>query len=140
MESIKEGRAFLNKERHNGAICPCCGQFVKVYKRPVTPKMAKNLITLYRVGRTNWVDIKSIDVRGGDYAKLRHWGLTEQSSRGSGLWRLTLRGMKFVLEQICIPRRAHIYNNQVLAFSGREVSIRECLKNVYNYGKLIAGK
>lgn len=65
---------------------------------------------------------KLIHTRGGDYAKARWWGLIEQSederedgSDRAGMWRITERGIDFLLGQVRVPKYVLIYNNQLLA-------------------------
>lgn len=93
-----------------GAYCPCCKQYVKIYKRALGSQMARWLIWLVRTwenGQSSqhrsdkvaaqyglepscdlrswtWIDIRLSPVRGGDYAKLLHWDLVEQKTNGEG--------------------------------------------------------
>ena len=83
---LAEAQAWLKGRMEAGAVCPCCGQFAKVYKRTITSSMAFALVLVYRYFRSNrgWIHVPSYlaelakngaAVRGGDWAKLRFWGL-----------------------------------------------------------------
>jgi hypothetical protein len=148
VQTIKEGREFLRRKRHEGATCPCCEQHVQVYRRSINAGMAFALILLSRKPSSDsgWIDIRAVDgLRGGDYAKLRHWGLLEQrpntdpKKKWSGLWRLTQLGRQFVHDQARVQRYAHVYNGRVLTFSGEDVSIRRCLGRKFDYEELVSG-
>lgn len=145
MDSIAEAREFLRKNRHDGVKCPCCEQHVQVYRRTLNAGMARALIMIAR-GGGGWIDIRVLDLRGGDYAKLRFWGLVEQrpsddpKKKWSGLWRVTQLGLQFVHDQSRIQRFAHVYDNRVLCFSGEEVSIRQCLGRRFDYEALMSGR
>ncbi len=101
--TLKQAKDFLRLYAEKGVRCPCCKQYVKVYRRVLGSQMARWLIWLVRTweqtdkaryGSTPrfafdrrfeegtdvgvWVYIRQSPVRGGDYAKLIHWGLVEQ--------------------------------------------------------------
>lgn len=133
MDTIKEAKAFLRANKDKGATCPCCGQMVKIYRRTINKGMAIALLSLYKAPKTpeGWVDIKALDVRGGDYAKLRYWALVEQrrntdaKKKWSGMWRLTQLGMKFTMDRARVPKYARVYNQKFLGLAGDDVGIRE---------------
>lgn len=143
METIEEGREFLRRKRHEGATCPCCQQHVQVYRRSINSGMVRVLIDIARAAGA-WVDIRDLDVRGGDYGKLRYWGLlerrpnTDPEKKWSGFWRVTQFGLQFVHDQVRVQRHAHVYNGRVLSFSGDEVSIRRCLGRRFDYEELMS--
>ncbi len=81
---------------------------------------------------------------GGDYAKLRHWGLAElkpndddPSKKDSGLWRPTEKGRRFAYRQIRVPRYVYLYKNKVMGFSEETISIEEALKVSFDYDDLM---
>ena len=140
--TIKEGRAFLKQHLRDGCKCPCCGQEVKLYRRALSVAMARFLIALYRAPSLddNWVDIKNLDVRGGDYAKTRYWGLVEIRDDSSGLWRLTQKGLKFVHDQVRVPRHALVYDGKCTGFSDQDIGIRQALGAGYDYTELMSDR
>ena len=143
----EDTKAFLRANYEKGCRCPACDQHVKLYKRPLGAGMARSLILISKgpkIGASGWVDIKSIDVRGGDYAKLRYWGLLEQrpnadpKTKDSGVWRVTQKGLKFINDQIRVPSHAHVYNDKVRAFSDVDVNIRQALGKAFDYSQLMS--
>lgn len=146
MDSIAEAKQFLRENIEEGCKCPCCGQEVKLYKRVLNAQMAWFLIALHRAPRLdgNWVDIKALDVRGGDYAKTRYWGLVEvkddPTKRSSGLWRLTQKGLKFVHDQVRVPRHVLVYNGECRGFSDQDIGIRQALGAGFDYSELMSGR
>ena len=145
--SLRSVQIKLESSIEDGSTCPCCGQYVRVYKRKLNSIMAKWLIWLVRRDRSSdelWHDIRRAAVRGGDYAKLLHWGLvahkqnTDPSKRTSGLWRPTSIGVQFALNQCRAPSHVHIYNNRPVAFSTRSVSIVEALGARFDYQELMS--
>ena len=84
------------------------------------------------------------DTRGGDYAKLRFWGLLtakseirEDGSDRAGFWRVTEKGEKFVRGVISVPRIAHTYNNTVAHFSEERTDIFRSLGDKYDYNEMM---
>lgn len=138
-KTVKEAKQFLKDHLETGVNCPCCGQHVKLYPRALNSGLARALILMHRAPTTpeGWVDIKNVDVRGGDYAKLRYWELIEQRSSGSGVWRVTLKGVKFVSDQGRVPKTVFVYNGRVRAFSDDTINIRQALGKAFSYEELM---
>jgi len=149
LEEAKDNlRAVINK----GGTCPCCNQFAKVYRRKLNSGMALTLIIMYRKAR-EFQHIEDIlageDVPasfGGDFAKLRFWGLAEfsneaynGSSNKSGLWKITPEGIDFCTLDLSVQKYAKIYNNVLMKLDGEYVDVIECLGNKFNYHELMKG-
>lgn len=158
MQTIIEARKFLRTNFKVGTGCPCCGQFVKEYKRSISGAMAYALILIWRMNRKNqrnffhvekhFKEIKglSASVRG-DFAKLKHWGLIEKldhddvdGSRAGGYYRITPEGISFIKNEITVPKYALMYNNDCNGFEGDDINIHSALKNKFNYQKLMRGE
>lgn len=145
-DTLGSARAHLLANLDDGSKCPCCGQFARRYKRKLNSDMARSLILIVdeylHEPSAGWVDIQTIDVRGGDYAKLRHWGLLEsrpnddETKRTSGLWRPTELGSQFARGVILMPSHAYIYNNTVDGFTDSTTTIREALGDAFDYAEL----
>lgn len=151
MHTIDEARAYLRKNYAEGVECPCCGQFVKLYKRQIYVSMAADLIKLYRLhrryGRDRWFHISEIrksTAGGGDFAKFLHWGLIEEAkkdpeettTRTSGYWRITLKGEAFVERRLTVQKYVMLYNGKFRGFDGPQVDIRNRLGKKFNYEEL----
>lgn len=145
MRTLDEAQDWLRSRLDEGAECPCCKQFAKVYKRPINSQMARWLIWLVLEYKHNqrWIDVKESALRGGDYGKLAHWGLIEQeqntnpTKRTSGLWRPTAKGTDFVFEAVRVEKKVHLYDGRVMGFSGGLVSIRNALGKQFDYEELM---
>lgn len=121
-------RALTNK----GTTCPCCTQFVKIYKRPVNQSQGRSLICLYKFFSVNpdeWLHIPKYladrhENRNNDIGLTRHWGLLEEmdvrrddGAPHAGMYRMTEFGFKFVTRQISIPKYAFLYDSDLLGLS-----------------------
>jgi hypothetical protein len=131
--SLQDARDFLAVNQDEGVQCPCCNQTLKVYKRTIYSTTASWLQLLVAASCEGedfvFVDVKDIDARGGDYAKLRHWGLVRPSPTGSnsGWWKPTEAGVEFVKGSLEVPRDAFIVNNTLVGFSEVYVTMSEAL-------------
>ena len=85
---------------------------------------------------------------GGDYAKLRYWGLIEKSpknpdpsKRSSGLWRLTTTGRDFALNKTTVNSICYYSHppGEVLGFEPDQVSIIDALGKHFDYETLMSG-
>lgn len=147
MNTIQSAKDYLRSNWAKGVTCPCCEQFVKLYKRKLNSGMALTLIRIYRHSQ-GWVPVKEFLRQnkwhnGHDWTLLRFWGLLEekQHAKGensSGYWRITAKGISFVLNHITVPKRMLMYNQSCYGFEGGETSISEALGNKFNYQELMA--
>ena len=148
METIKEAKQHLRANfKHKGTNCPCCGQFVKLYKRKLGSVMARTLIQLYKMDKEfNHVReiVKGISETGtNDFSKLAYWGLIDEMSndslakRTSGFWRITPKGRQFVERKITVNQYALIYNRLCEGFSVETINISEALGKKFNYNELM---
>ena len=130
-----------------GARCPCCTQFARVYRRALTAPMAAGLIRVYRQAGREWFHLPTVLERiAGDHAKLRYWRLIEESDevtpehgRTAGWWRVTELGEQFVRCEVDVPRHALVYDSRLLrldAAQGR-VTIRTALGKRFDYSALM---
>jgi hypothetical protein len=148
---------FFEQARRGGAACPCCGRFGKVYKRKIHSGMAAILVLLYRhqnLGFTHVLTLVSAamtpsvaaHVGGGDFAKLRYWGLIEEETHervskgkkcGTGRWRITGSGAQFVEGTATVQRHVWVYSGQALGFHGEHISIHDALGDRFSYAELM---
>lgn len=137
MITIEDAKRFLEENRDDGAICPCCGQMVKVYRRRIYRTMALQLkefaekVPFGEYARHD--DVLGGRLRGGDFVKLRHWMLIEAKSNddptksGSASYRLTPLGASFVRNEAQVAKFVKILNGKMLGFEGEYVTIKEIL-------------
>ena len=158
MTTLTQARAELRENMEKGMDCPCCTQYVKLYKRSMTASMACALIYVYRyferhgygeplhVGQyLNALDLPGPVRSTGDFAKLRFWGLVEyvegtreDGSNRNGYFYLTQEGKAFVEGRLHVPRRVYIFNNKCYGKDTDTITIQDALKNKFNYTELMA--
>jgi hypothetical protein len=156
--SLVDARDWVDDNREDGADCPCCGQYVKLYKRPINAAMCHALLLMVKAeadGETDekgWVHVPSLlsrktastTSRGGDFAKLRYWGLLEESgdvrddgSPRAGFWRVTASGFNFAEKRLKVRKYALVYNGDCLGFEGPVIGIILCLGRKFDYNEIL---
>jgi len=147
--TLADARAWLADQlQRSGAICPCCSQLAKVYKRKLNSNMARTLIIGYRTVQMAWFHAPTTVGDRGELAKLRYWGLVEeeQTLRGdggrAGWWRVTPKGQQFILGQIELPAHALVYDGALLRLDESDgyISIRDALGEKFSYQELMTEK
>ena len=146
--TLREAKNLLREAVYDGAECPCCTQYAKVYKRTINSQMAQTLITMHRAQTGDeWLHLPTLLGRKqADEAKLRYWGLIEEQpgvrddgSARVGWWRLTALGARFALGVAAVPKYALVYNGRCLGFDGPRVTIQDALGDRFNYDDLMRG-
>jgi hypothetical protein len=152
--TLSEARGWLRERVDDGAHCPCCTQFAKVYRRKLNSAMAYALILMYRHGgdEDGWCYVPDLLIRrtnrGGDEAKARYWGLIEEppdamredGSTRVGTWRLTADGAAFVRGELKVAKYARVYDGRCLGLDDAQlVDITDALGKRFNYRELMAG-
>lgn len=125
---------------------------VRVYKRSMHVGMARWLLALYKkadYGRQRgYFEIRDLPTQlGGDYGKLKHWGLVSfpgsdkrpDGSNRTGYVKITQRGVEFVEGKINMPGQAMLLNNRLLGFAGNNVYIHQVIEN-FNYSDILPGR
>jgi hypothetical protein len=145
--TIQDGKKYLRQNFEKGVICPCCGQFVKRYKRKLNSGMAKVLIDLYRHGKTKEVNVKGFlrenrYKNNHDWTLLRYWGLIKshnnEEEKDSGVWSITERGLDFILCRLSVPKYVLIFNSKMIGLEGDSSSIIDALGRHFNYKELMS--
>ena len=146
-----------------GVICPVCTQFAKRYARPIRAGMVLGLGVLYAYDNNHpaeWCHVEKEfkrvrpEVRGGDWCKLRFWGMIEPAPKHeddaldmetsdsenprSGLWRITPRGRDFIDGSIRVQERALVFNNKCYGFSGQMMNVLQIMQaGGFQYGDIM---
>ena len=155
--TLEDAKEWLRKHFADGASCPCCDQYVKLYKRKLNSSMAYALLMIYKFFENNsdeWLHVPSYlsrinstaTVRGGDWSKLRHWGLIEaqkavrdDGSERVGHYRITELGKQFVRSQARVRKHVYLYNQRPIKRPDDEtVSIVEALGEKFDYTELMS--
>ena len=149
--TLSQSKQWLRANIKKGAICPCCTKVAKVYKRKLHASMAYALLLLARdTGPGEWVHLfnflKKRDAKHGDAAQLRHWGLIvegdgelEDGNPRTGHYRITDHGRNFVAGQVSVAKHAKTYDNRVLSFGTKLITIHEALGDAFSYSELMRG-
>lgn len=155
--TLEEAKQWLRARFEDGAECPCCTQFVKLYKRKLNSSMALAAVYIYKYFQSHqsaeWLHVPSYlsrittgaTVRGGDWAKLRYWGLIEDQkgvrtdgSERVGNYRITNNGKLFVAGDLRVPKHMFLYNGELQKRRDTETtSIEEALGEKFSYSELM---
>ena len=158
LTTTDEVLAYINQQLLTGKAfpCPCCTGKIKRYQRPMDAKAVRWLIFYVRYFKANpktrWLHQSEAVAKygqvGGDWARLRHWGLIEerphdattlkQGGRTTGWWRPTKRGMEFVAGTLWLPSHLQLCLGEFEGLIDKKtVSIREVLGQKFDYQKLM---
>ena len=150
LEPIPQGVIPKHVLKGEGVECENCGKYAKATARKIDSTMARGLILMAgERGRREpggWVsfpELPKIFLRSKTLSQAKHWRLIEARVKtdmlisGSGWWRLTPDGMRFVAAQATITETAWVYNDRVLEYEGPQVSIWDCLGHKFNYETLL---
>jgi len=161
--TLEDAKKWLRARFGKGATCPCCNQFVKLYRRPFNKSMAYVLLLIARYYRRvevkpdEWLHVPSYIAEvavgnprraaavRGDWAKLKFWGLIEEKPEtradGSprvGYWRLTQLGRQFVAREVKVPSHVYIYNGEPLQRSvDEQITIDDALTTEFSYAEIM---
>lgn len=159
--SLEDAKKWLRARFGKGATCPCCNQFVKLYKRSLNKSSAYVLLLMSCYFRGDqveeWLHVPSYIAEmvadhprraaavRGDWAKLKFWGLIEEKPEkrddGSprvGYWKMTQLGRQFVARQVKVPSHVYIYNGEPLRRTVDElITIDEALGKEFNYDEIM---
>lgn len=162
--AVQKLRDEVKAGRKEGCNCPICGQYAKEYERQITSAMVKTLWLVKEWFELNdpTLDQKYVHVdehintlprnrqpttRGasGDFAKMRFWGLIAESpsiradgSSRAGYWRITQKGVDFLMDKIKVPKTAIVFDNKLFKLTNDPVSVHDCLKKRFNYNDLMS--
>jgi len=155
---LQEAVDTLERTIDKGAKCPACRQNVALRKRPLNRTMVRILIGLVRVFQTGavWVKVKDVPlgrkdarISGGEFAKLRWWGLIEEQAdepdpeddarkrkTRSGQWRPTQAGIDFAYGRAKVDKYVLLYNNRLIGRMGPEIGLLDALGEDFDVREL----
>lgn len=158
--TIAEAKEFLRNNWKKGVPCPCCTQFVKLYKRKLNSGMAWTLVKIYIETKStisdthplsaqhlSWIPVKEFlrvnkYHNGHDWTLLQHWGLLEERKTDEGLpssgrWRITESGKAFVDMKLMVPKHISFFNSKEWERSDELINIKQALGDKFNYDELM---
>lgn len=133
-----------------GFTCPCCGSFVKRYKRMLNSNMALVLIHLYCSGIKDYIHVEQFLnyknlPRSGDFHKLVLWGLLdkkttkrEDGSGRNGYYKINQKSIDFILGLTKVQKKAIINNGVFEGLEGEFITIQDALGSKFNYAELMS--
>lgn len=146
--TLDNARKWISQQSVDGAKCPCCSQFVKVYWRSINARQAVALIRLYKhVQPGTFAHVDAFGDPSNEISKLRYWGLIEEQpnisdpdKKRTGFWRMTPHGVKFVQHKVLIPKYAVLYLGEFKHLAEPLVSIHQVLGKKFSYHELMNTK
>ena len=141
--TLKEVRDWLRREAKVGARCPCCRQYVKVYRRKLNSSMSRALLVMYHYRGLGWTHadrvVRAASTRmGHDWIGVHYWGFIEAHPDRVGHWRITPDGIEFARNRSTVLSHAVVYNQKRLRLEGKPVSIVTTLGKHFDYAELMA--
>ena len=146
--TIDEARGWLKgtADEKEGAMCPCCDRFDKIYNYCV-PRSAvtalANLCVASREQPNIAIHCNKFTTNSGAVAKLRHIDLIYQpekekftGGKTGGTWAITQKGIEFVQGIIPIPTHLIIYHDELIGVSDNTKFLREYWPD-FNYREMM---
>jgi len=127
----------------SGGDCPCCGRFGKYNGYSITKTDARALIWILVNGdKHGWVHMPTQAprefMRAKSFTNLRYWALIEnhpndnKEIKGSGLWRVTNKAVKYISGEMQLPKKAFVFDRTLIGFSEQQVYFSECFKDYFD--------
>ena len=112
-------------------ICPHCNAKMVEYKFGFNKGLGIFLGKLFDSGKPEKTDNLGLTyAQRTNSQKLRYWDLavpfiTEETSRKRGWWRITQKGIDFVLGKTLIHKHVIMYRNEIIRFEGDLISFSD---------------
>jgi len=131
---------------NDGAMCPCCNRFDKVYTYCVPRSAITAIASMCRKldAQPDVVVRFSEFTANRGFSKLKHLGLIYQpkiekkiGGKTGGTWGITQKGIDFVQGTIPIPTHLTIYHDELIGVSDSVKFIKEYWPD-FNYRELMS--
>ena len=145
-ETLEEAKQYLRDNWIEGAECPCCKQKVKLWSKPLIGTAVADLIRLNKLWQKNGVavHISEFTKQRSNFYTLVYWGFIvkgdveiDGKKRSSGYWLPTIKGGKFIDNEVTVQSYADTYNNKVIRFTGKQIGVKEALGKKFDYEELM---
>jgi len=150
-QTLEEAKDWLRNRVDEGATCPCCTQYAKVYRRKLTSVAVRFVIALYREKGRDYGHAPAIAARRmrdvahqGGYVTLGgYWGLIQEERTArpdggrSGYWRVTQLGEDFIFARTSIPKYVMVYNSRILCQTGEQITADIALGQHFDLAELL---
>lgn len=112
-------------------VCDHCGALMIEYRYSLNKGLAVVLGKLFDAGGP--VEVSTLKLTNPQYSnapKVRYWGLAEQVINKDtmvkrGVWKITQKGVDFVLGKTMVPQHAVTYRNTVIRIEGAMVEFKK---------------
>lgn len=146
--TISSAKAWLRTKMEDGAQCPCCEQNVKVYKRKLSKSHVQTMMEVLKRQTSQdgkWVYVPDIPQKSRDFATAQYFGLIEQmpgeredGAKQTGWWSVTIKGVRFLQGEEMIIKYAHVYNGEVIEYSGMNgVDVGDVWGEYFNFREML---
>lgn len=157
--TLPEARAAVRRMAEKGGECPCCDQYVKIYRRNLNSGMANVLLRVHRYFLRHpdheWLHVSKFlaehKIQRADEAKLCFWGLLikqggerKDGSKRNGFYRISEKGIEFAEGRLAVPKYVWLLNNKVLGFSNgvdypqATVTVQDALSDQFDYREIMS--
>lgn len=144
---LKEAKQIVFDGAQEGVDCPCCGMYVKEWKKTIISVAAASLIKLVQLfeKEEKFYHLSEFNVLESDrnFSQLVLWDLVEAMSndnphkRASGMYQPTKIGVLFAKGDVDVKKYVHTLNNRLLKSSGDRIDIVDALGKKFDYAKLV---
>lgn len=136
-ETLAQAKEWLRVRVIDGAVCPCCDRYARVYHRKLNRGMARSLINMYRHGGVDWQIVHLSKQR--EERKLQHWGLIE-CGQDRGLMRVLPHGVDWLYGRVRVPSHINEYDGRCIGIGGDPVTVADVLKEPFDFEELMASR
>jgi hypothetical protein len=142
---------YLKVLEGKGGDCPCCKRHGKYNGYSITKTDARFLVWIFTNGdKDGWVHTPTQAPReflqAKSFTNLRYWALIEnypndnKKIKGSGLWRITKKGIKYMQGEMQLPKKAFVFDRTLMGFSEKQVYFRECFKENFDLEQVMQSR
>jgi len=145
MSDLVKAKEIVEKGRNNGIDCPCCGLYVKEWKKSIISIAVASLCKLVSKYKGKYIHLDDFNVQPKDrnFSQLVLWKLIKKAKtddstkRASGMWMPTEKGIKFARGEAVLKKYVITLNNKCIGYEGDFIDVKEALNSRFNYSDLM---
>jgi len=124
--TVQVVESMVSRANVGQSRCSVCDSPLEAYKRPINKGNVRALLKIRDAGGGP-LHINDMGVAGGDFTKLKHWGLIRLSvSLGVSLgWSLTEKGKEFLRGEISAWKSVWLFKGEVIGFDPITTTVRD---------------
>jgi hypothetical protein len=143
--TLKEAQEFVEANKVNTCLCPCCGQSAIQFRKPMIGSAVADLVRLVGIYEKtrDVVHINKFTKQRSNFYTLFYWGLIERASnlkvegkKSAGFWRPTPKAIEFVNGKIYLNKYAETYNNKLVKLTGDLIGVNDALGKKFDFREL----